>query len=246
VTGPPVPRVKACLNGSRRPAEHPALPVTAAQLAADARAAMDAGVFAVHVHPRRPDGTQTLEPGPCGEAVAAIRAACPGLPISLSTAAWIEADPERRVALIRAWSPRPDVVSVNLDEAGSVGLVRTLQVLGIGIEAGLSAPADARLLLAEALTGLCTRVLVEPDEAEAEAAVATAAAIDAVLDRAGITLPRVHHGYGRATWAVMTAALARGHAVRAGLEDTLTLPDGRTAAGNAEVIEAALAMAAAR
>ncbi|HSR26246.1 MAG TPA: 3-keto-5-aminohexanoate cleavage protein, partial [Candidatus Eisenbacteria bacterium] len=92
--------VKACLNGSRRPGEHPGLPVTAAQLASAARGAADAGAFAVHVHPRRADGTQTLDPGPCGEAVAAIRAACPRLPVGLSTAAWIEPDPGRRLQLV--------------------------------------------------------------------------------------------------------------------------------------------------
>ena len=35
--------LQACLNGSRAAGEHPALPLTPEQLAADARACVDAG-----------------------------------------------------------------------------------------------------------------------------------------------------------------------------------------------------------
>ena len=44
--------VKACLNGGRTRAEHPAVPHTPAELAADALVVRQAGAFAVHVHPR--------------------------------------------------------------------------------------------------------------------------------------------------------------------------------------------------
>jgi uncharacterized protein (DUF849 family) len=238
-----LPTVKACLNGSRRPGEHPALPLAAAELAAAARAAADAGAFAVHVHPRRRDGSQTLDPGPCGEAVAAIRAACPGLPVGLSTAAWIEPDPVRRLELIAAWEPRPDFVSVNMHEAGSVELVRALPALGVGSEAGVWTALSARRLVDEDLARLCLRVLVEPREADPAAALVTVAAVDAVLDEAAIGLQRVYHGQGATAWPVIEAMLARGRDVRVGLEDVLTLPDGRPAADNAELVVAAVALA---
>jgi uncharacterized protein (DUF849 family) len=238
-----VAAVEACLNGSRRPGEHPALPLTAAQLAAAARAAAEAGAFAVHVHPRRADGEQTLEPGPCGEAVAAIRAAWPGLPVGLSTAAWIEPDPGRRLALIAAWEPRPDFVSVNLHEPGAAELARALPGLGIGVEAGLWTALSARRLVDDDLAGLCLRVLVEPMDDEAHAALVTVAAVDAVLDEAGVRLQRVYHGREATAWPVLEAMLARGRDVRVGLEDVLTLPDGRPAADNAELVAAALKLA---
>jgi uncharacterized protein (DUF849 family) len=238
-----VAAVKACLNGSRRPGEHPGLPVTAEQLAMAARAAADAGAFAVHVHPRGPDGEQTFDAGPCGEAVAAIRAACPGLPVGLSTAAWIEPDPARRLALIAAWDPRPDFVSVNLHEAGSAELVRALPRLGIGVEAGLWTALAARRLVDDRLATLCLRVLVEPMDAEPHAALVTVAAVDAVLDEAAIGLQRVYHGRDATAWPVLEAMLARRRDVRVGLEDVLTLPDGRPARDNAELVAAALALA---
>ena len=236
-------RVKACLNGGRKPGSHPALPLTAAQLAAAARGARDAGAFAVHVHPRAQDGSQTLDPGPCGEAVTAIRAACPGLPVGLSTGAWMEPDPARRLELIRAWEHRPDFVSVNLSEAGAVELVRALPEIGIGVEAGIWDEADARLFVDEGLAPFCVRALVEPfGENGGEAALAMSDAIDRVLDTAGVTLPRVHHSSELATWPVIEAQLRRSRDVRVGLEDTLRLPDGRQARDNAELVAAAVAL----
>ena len=77
--------VKACVNGSRRRAEHTAVPVTGEELAADARAVVAAGAAALHVHPRSRDGHETLDAAACGAALAAIRDACPGVPVGLST-----------------------------------------------------------------------------------------------------------------------------------------------------------------
>jgi uncharacterized protein (DUF849 family) len=55
-----IERVKACLNGGRRRDEHPAVPVTAAQLAASASAAVAAGAEAIHLHPRDEGGAESL------------------------------------------------------------------------------------------------------------------------------------------------------------------------------------------
>ncbi|HXM56626.1 MAG TPA: 3-keto-5-aminohexanoate cleavage protein [Candidatus Dormibacteraeota bacterium] len=235
--------VKACLNGSREPGAHAALPVTAAELAEAARAAAEAGAFAVHVHPRDAGGAQTLEPGPSGDAVAAIRAAVPGLPVGLSTGAWIEPDPDRRLRMISGWDPRPDFVSVNLHEPGATELIRALPGLSIGVEAGVWTALSARRLVDEDLARLCLRVLVEPRDPEVPAALTTIAAVDAVLDEAGVGLQRVYHGRDATAWPVLEAMLARGRDVRVGLEDVLTLADGRPARDNAELVAAALALA---
>src|SRR4029077_8689047 len=116
--------VQACLNGGRSHSEHPALPQSPAELASDAIAVRAAGAFAVHVHPRDTRGGQTLGAKACDAAVAAIRAATPGLPVGLSTAAAIDPDPFARAAAIGSWRQRPDFVSVNLAELGWAGLVR--------------------------------------------------------------------------------------------------------------------------
>ena len=45
--------LQACLNGSRPPGDHEALPLTPEELARDALEVAEAGAVAVHVHPRR-------------------------------------------------------------------------------------------------------------------------------------------------------------------------------------------------
>ena len=87
--------VKACLNGSRRRDEHAAVPVTPAELAREARGAAMAGARAFHIHPRDPSGGETLEPDACAAAIEAVRAVCPGLPVGVSTGAWIAGGGER-------------------------------------------------------------------------------------------------------------------------------------------------------
>ncbi len=61
-------RLKTCLNGARHPAEHPALPVTPAAIAADAVAVLAVGADAVHLHVKDAEGIDTLH----GDALAAV------------------------------------------------------------------------------------------------------------------------------------------------------------------------------
>jgi uncharacterized protein (DUF849 family) len=234
--------VQACLNGTRPAGAHPALPVTAAQLAAEARAAAAAGAGAFHVHPRGDDGAESLDAPVIDAAVAAIRAACPGLPVGVSTAAWIAPDVAARVAAIRSWTSGPDFASVNLSEDGHSEVMAALHDSGIGVEAGVWSVEDVGALAESGFAAALVRVLVEPEDHDGATAVARAAAIDRALDRAGIDAPRLHHGAEQATWAVLRRAIEAGHDVRIGLEDTLVLEDGERAAGTAELVAAAVAL----
>jgi uncharacterized protein (DUF849 family) len=235
--------VQACLNGSRRRDEHPAIPISPAELALDAYQAVAAGAGAVHVHPRQADGSETLESGSCALVVSAIRRVVPRAPLGLTTAAWIEPDAGRRRWLVERWELLPDFASVNVSEDGWRAVAEALLGRGVGVEAGLSSVGDAERLSASELGPSCVRVLVEVEEADPIRAVAAAADIDSVLDRAGLHIPRLHHGFGIATWTVLEVALAAGHDVRVGLEDTLVLPDGRTARDNAELVREAVRIA---
>jgi uncharacterized protein (DUF849 family) len=238
--------LQACLNGQRPRDEHPAVPVTPEDLAADARRAVEAGAAQVHVHPRLPGGGRdTAEPGAVAETLRAIRAECPGVPVGLTTGLWTtDGDADRRHAWVAAWKELPDYASVNLFEPGSAELCELLAERGVGIEAGVWTLDDARLLLERGLDPL--RVLVETGDGGAEDPVAAAAEIDEVLTGAGLTAPQLHHGAGPSTWPVLDAAIARGRDIRIGLEDTVSMPDGSPAADNAELVaEAARRVAAA-
>jgi len=234
--------LKACLNGGRTDDEHPAIPRQPSELAAEARASVDAGAQVLHLHPYDDEGRETLEAEPCAAALRAVRAACPGIPVSLSTSADIEPDPGRRLKLVAGWTELPELVTANQGEPGILELCEHLIGRGVGIEAGLLRLEDARAFVSARIANRCVRVLVEPLDADPQTAVAHAAAMEQVLADAGVSLEQVHHGDARATWHVMERGISRGHGIRVGLEDTTVLPDGSRPAGNAELVRAAAAM----
>lgn len=224
--------MKACLNGGRARAEHAAVPLTPAELAADAVAVRGAGAFAVHLHPRDRTGAQTMDAAACDAALVAVRGAARGLPVGLSTAEAINPDPFARAAAIRTWRQRPDFVSVNFSELGWFGIVRAALRADIAVEAGLATPADAEEFSRSPFTHQVIRALVE-----VEGGVEDARAISALVPEG---VPQLWHGFGELTWEVIAAGAAAGHDARVGLEDVLTLPDGRLADNNAELVEAAV------
>jgi uncharacterized protein (DUF849 family) len=233
------PLLEAALNGSRSVEEHPWIPRTPGQLAITSRAVVDAGAQVLHLHPYDPDGRETFEASVCAAAIRAVRYDCPGVPISLTTSADIEPDPARRFRAISQWHHLPELVTANQGEEGIIELCNHLLGRGVGIEAGLLTAADAEAFVRSGIAARCVRVLVEPLDPDVDAALAEAAAIEAILAKAGMSLEQVHHGDGVASWAVSARGLARGHGMRTGLEDTIYLPDGVQAADNAELVRTA-------
>jgi uncharacterized protein (DUF849 family) len=104
--------LQAALNGDRTKNDHPAVPLLVAELARDAAACVAAGAGAIHLHPRDEEGRERLEV--VDEVVRVVRAAC-GVPVGVSTGAWIEPDLERRLALVRAWREPEDAIRRELD-----------------------------------------------------------------------------------------------------------------------------------
>jgi uncharacterized protein (DUF849 family) len=228
--------LQAALNGDRI---HPAAPRTPRAIAEAARAAVDAGAQSVHVHAFDDAGRETLAGPACARVLRAIRGLCPETPISLTTSATIVRDPGDRFSTVEAWEEAPDLVTANQGEPGIVELCELLLSRGVGIEAGLLTPEDARAFVASGLPGRCRRVLIEPLDADPVTAVQHAAMMEDILASAGIVLEQVHHGYGVACWAVNRWGLARGHGIRTGLEDVTLLPNGDPARDNADLVMAA-------
>src|SRR5499427_2456704 len=105
--------LQAALNGDRI---HPAAPRNPAAIAEAARAAVDAGAQSVHVHAFDEAGRETLDGAACARVLRAVRARCPGIPISLTTSATIVADPAERFRLVEGWTDLPDLVTANQGE----------------------------------------------------------------------------------------------------------------------------------
>jgi uncharacterized protein (DUF849 family) len=244
--GTRIERMKVCLNGGRARQDHPGVPLTPAELAASAEAAVAAGAEAVHLHPRRADGGESLVAADVAAAVTAVRQACPATPVGVSTGLWIAGgDPALRRSAVAAWAglpavARPDFASVNLSEPGWEELCDVLAKAGIAVEAGIWSVADANQLAATGMTVGWLRILVEIIDVPAGKAVAAADEVLRRLDELNIMAPHLLHGEGPACWPLIAHAGALRLPTRIGLEDTIVGPDGSAVSGNAELVQLAL------
>lgn len=236
--------LKVCVNGARRPEEHPALPVTGAQLAADVVAAAAAGVGAVHLHVKDAGGVDTLDGAALAEVLAAVGRAAPGVPVGVTTGAWALPDPAERVAAIHGWTVLPAFASVNWHEDGADDVAAALLERGVGVEAGLWHADAVDAWLASAHRERCLRVLIELPDGLDQAATEVEAARLLKRVRGGVNgrVPVLLHGEGTSTWPALRCAGSWGLATRIGLEDTLVLPDGSPAPNNAALVSAARAL----
>lgn len=233
--------IQAALNGGRSRRFHPRLPCTPAELAREAKGAVDAGAACLHIHPRDDQDLQSLEPAVIARALEAVRAAVPGTPVGVSTGRWIAPGGETRHDCIRAWTVLPDYVSVNLCEEDSAAVIALAHARGIKVEAGVWSPADVDRLVAHPEADKCLRILVEINEQPVDEALRV---LDRTLDRiarSGLRLPLLAHGLDRSFWPVHRAVTAAGIDARAGLEDGALLPSGAVARDNAALIAAASA-----
>ncbi|PPF84498.1 hypothetical protein C5B96_07235 [Subtercola sp. Z020] len=238
------PVIQASLNGPFAKVDHPQVPATAAELAADARECVRAGAQAFHVHPRTASGAETLAADVTDEVVRTVKASQP-YPVGVGTGAWIEGDTARRLDYVSGWS-EPDFASVNLGEEGAIELIMRLNERGIPVEAGVWTVAEAEFLVASEITPSLLRVLIEPVELDVARAVDIVGEIHRVLDHGRVEVPRLQHGDGEATWVLLEDAARRGVDMRVGFEDTFLLPDGTQAQSNAELVRAAVEIAGGR
>src|SRR5580704_10708294 len=228
--------IEVALNGRRTRAEHARLPCSPVELAIAAKEAVAAGAGAAHFHVRGLDERESLDPDDVARAVAAVRAAIPGIPFGVSTGLWMVRDPRVRHEKVAAWKTFPDFASVNFQEEGGIALAEMLLAKGMGVEAGMGGAAATEKFLESGLAPRCRWVLLEPDQQEMDAALLVVAQIEEMLRGAGIALPIILHGLNRTAWEFIEVAARRGYGARIGFEDVLTLPDGRHASSDAELV----------
>lgn len=235
--------ITACLNGDRTRRQHHAVPQTPDELARAARESVEAGAWMVHVHPRDASGLETLEARHVVAAVAAIRAASPGVLVSATTRDGIVDGAAAKLDCVSGWPPPrlggPDCASVNWHEEGAQEVATALADKGIAVEAGVWSPHAARQFVDGDWPARVERVLVEaiPGATPGEDG---PRAVQGILEALGeVPVPLLVHGEQDWAWPVLRWAMAAGHDVRIGLEDTCHLPDGQQARDNAELVSAA-------
>ena len=153
---------------------------------------------------------------------------------------WMVRDARERHEKVAAWKTFPDFASVNFNEEGGIALAELLLAKGMGVEAGMGSVLATEKFLESKLAARCRWVLLEPEQQEMDGALAVVAKVEEMLRGARIALPIILHGVGRTAWDFIEVAARRGYGTRIGLEDALTLPDGRQAKGNAELVAEAV------
>lgn len=241
-------------NGARRTKEdHPALPMSVAEVARTAAECREAGADAIHVHVRDKDDAHVLDAGLYLEATAAIRReAGPGLLVQITTEAVGRYRPEEQAAIVRAVRPR--AVSIALkelcpeNEGPPMTFARDLYHWAakedIAVQHILYAPEEveraARLMSAGVLPQGPADLLfvlgryVTDQECDPGALTGFLSTLAAT----GLDASWSVCAFGRGETAALAAAMALGGHARVGFENSLRHADGRIAADNRERVAA--------
>jgi uncharacterized protein (DUF849 family) len=236
--------LKAAINGGRTRAEAPTVPLTPEEIATDASRAVALGAAVVHAHARTPDGEQTIHPDAIGAMVRAVRAADPSVIIGTTTGLWTCAGHDERMRHLSEWpeGALPDFASIAFSEEGAAEAAELLLSRGIVLESAVWSMDDVSSLLASPTLHDNVRILIEPETADAERAVAECREIAGVLREAGTPCSILYHGHNDTAWPVLRAAVEDGVEARIGLED-VTCGSAGEAADNAAMIAEAMAIA---
>jgi uncharacterized protein (DUF849 family) len=239
-------------NGARRTkADHPNLPLTPAEIAAEAARCVEAGASILHLHVRADDGRHTLDPD---RYLAAIDAVCRKLGgrmvIQLTTEAVGRYGPAEQMAVVRAL--RPEAVSLALAELmpddgatdAAAAFLAWLRHERIAPQYILYTPAEVTRFHELRGRGVIPQrrpfalfVLGrygEKTEAQPRDLLPFLAAHDGDCPWAACAFGR------REAACVLTGAGLGGHA-RVGFENNLWRADGALAASNAELVEPVVA-----
>ncbi|WVT76476.1 3-keto-5-aminohexanoate cleavage protein (plasmid) [Sinorhizobium chiapasense] len=235
-------------NGGRRTKiDHPAIPLTPAELARTAAECLDAGAAMIHVHVRRADGRHLLDADAYEQATSAIRAEVGDrLVIQITTEALGIYAPAEQIAVLKA--VRPEAASLALREfapdeaaepafAEALGWMRRENVLPQII---LYDPTEAVRLAAMIQRGLVPWPDVPVLYVLGRYTVSQTSQPADLLPFLVPDAPRFSHwsvcAFGQNEAACVSAAALLGGHVRVGFENNVQLPDDTLAPTNAALV----------
>jgi len=223
--------IKAAVNGGRSRDEHPAIPLTPAQIAVAAIDSVAAGADVVHAHARTAEGGQTIAPDEISRMIAAVRELSSSVAVGTTTGLWTCSSHLERMRLIEAWPADllPDFASVAFCEEGAAEAAELVRDRGMVLESAIWSLADVPALLAASTLHENVRILIEPEDEDPQVAVAHARSMAARIREAGVTVPLLYHGYDQTAWDLVRAAIEDGAETRVGFEDMLALDVGEAA-----------------
>lgn len=238
-------------NGARRQkTDHPLVPLTPAEVAAEAVACADAGASAIHLHARDGNGAHTLDPAICRRFLDAVQAAVgTRMVVQLTTEAAGRYHPQAQMRLVREL--RPEAVSiaprelVGDAEQPSAEVRRFLDWLveeGISPQYILYTPEEVRRFRAWHAQGLIPQakpsLLLVLGRYLAPGEVVEPRALLPYLDHTDADWSWAVCAFGREETACLLVACGLGGHARVGFENSLWHGDGSVARSNAERVGA--------
>jgi len=239
----------------------PAIPYTPEEYAAEARRSVDEGASQIHIHARKPDGTPSWDTEDFQAITEAIRSEVGDVIINFSTGA-IGVPIEQRIDYLRAC--RPDVAALNMSSMNYakysrrrkefvfkavfensfdmiIEFITAMNEFGIQPEhecfdAGHVANVDPLIDMG---------LLKEP--LQISLVMGVTGGIRPTPRNVGVMADQIPGGpegqnnwqvigISRDQWKLLSAAIALGGNVRAGVEDNIYLPDGSMARSNGDLI----------
>lgn len=252
--------IMAAPTGARRTkVDHPALPLTPAEIASDAADCLAAGASCLHLHVRDDAGAHSLDAERYRETMAAVRDAAPEMVIQITTEAAGRFSPADQYALVD--DLKPGAASVALRELfpdSQIGRKESLAFVRRSIEAGVALQwilydstdlARLRLLVADGRLGREPPRLLFVLGRYADGRESNPNDLRPFLSGLnrwpGNKPSWSVCAFGRAETAALAAAMAFGGHVRVGFENNIARADGSLAASNAQRVGDIAALAAA-
>jgi uncharacterized protein (DUF849 family) len=241
-------------NGGRKTrADHPALPLAPAELAATAAECLEAGAAMIHVHVRDADGRHLLDADAYRAATAAIHGAVGDrLVVQITSEALGIYRPEEQMRVVR--ETRPEAVSLALreylgdggDEMAFADFLAWLAREKVMPQIILYDAEDARRLGALRAKGALPWENVPVLYVLGRYTKTQQSAPADLLPFLAPAAPRFGSwmvcAFGRDEAACVSAAALLGGHARVGFENNLLLPDGSTATSNADLVRAVTAI----
>jgi 3-keto-5-aminohexanoate cleavage enzyme len=240
-------------NGGRKTkADHPALPLTADELARTAAECLERGASMIHVHVRDAEGRHSLDPEAYRATIAHIcEAVGDRLVLQITSESLGHYSPaEQRAAVLKT---NPEAVSLALrelapeapDEKAFCVFLAKLKTMRIWPQIILYTPAEAERLGAMVKQGLIPFDRLAVLYVLGRYSLTRTALPRDLLPFLAPDMPRFASwsvcAYGRRETACVTAAALLGGHARVGFENNLSLPDGGRAESNGELVDAAAA-----
>lgn len=240
-----LPRVMVAPTGARlTKADHPALPITIAEIVETAVACREAGADGLHAHVRDAEGRHVLDAGLYRELIAELSRTAPGFYVQITTEAVGRYSPAEQRALVETL--RPAAVSIALreitqeeDEQVTARFFASCREAGTEVQHILYDAGDVERLAALIARGTVAAgglAVLHVLGRYTSGQVSDPAALDpllAVQAAAGLSPDWGLCAFGPTETECLRAAIIRGGKARIGFENNRLNRDGSIAADNA-------------